>query len=490
MGLLAGGSLKYEAPVPEFARYETTGTWMAVAEDHVTYSNDGINWQKAVWAPSQFWNSRDMWEFSVRMVIPAGDIFGAAFRMTNTNPVEFTISAPHPEPPDPGEENDEFEPAFRLSHGTGGFIGTSSGVIRSSGDAEFWNEELPVPGAFGDSGLGFQVFFPELGGLHIRLGHGEFAADPATYWTSGNGLGWTQRSFPVHFSSSVNDDWIVGNEDDAVVVGLSHNGQIYRTLDGVNWSLRLDPFPVRGITNIAWNPQANNGAGAFFAVRGGTQPDNLLTSADGIFWNAVDPNDLPIAGDIACDANKNLMICRQSIASQDPEFGSNAYLSDDDGETWKEFGDREGGWLGFIDLKIGPIVDETLNIDTGAIVISETRQTVARARLELVGFNTDEANGIDESTLDGGTNSIGKWAASLDELNPFYHEARLDRISGDDFTTGTPINEWVDFDATWGYFFNAPPESRSMTGTLRVRHKETLIESNSVSVAIDCEVTV
>lgn len=488
MGLLGGG-LIYTPPVPALERYEPTGTWMAVAEDHVTYSNDGINWQKAVWAPSQFYNSLDMWEFSVRMVIPGSDFQPYAFRMTNTNPVEFTISSDPPAMPDPDEENDEFNASVRLSHGTGGFIGTSNSIIRSSGDADTWNEELPVPGAFGDSGLGPQVFFPEIGGLHIRLGHGEFVTDPATYWTSGNGLGWTQRAFPVHFSSGVNQDWIVGNEDDAVVVGLSHNGQIYRTLDGVNWSLRLDPFPVRNVGNIAWNPQANNGAGAFFCVRGGTQPDNLLTSADGIFWNPVDPNDLPINGDIACDANKNLMICRGSLASQDPEFGSGCWISDDDGETWKEFGDRQGGWLGFIDLKIGPVVDETVFIDTGAIAISETRATVASTSLKLDGFNTDEANAIDSSTLDGGTVNEGKWAATLDTLNPFYFEIRLDVISGDAFSDGSNVDEWIEFSGFWRYLLNAGPESRSMTGTLRVRHKDTLVESNSVTVAIDCEVT-
>jgi len=500
VGLLAGGSLKYEAPVPALARYEPTGTWMSTASTCVTYSNDGINWQKAEFVTDDDnWPALPGWVFGAGfMVVPASAISffrRVVFKMTNTNPVEFEFSENAPSPPEVGEENDEFHAAQRLSYGpgAGNFIGTLSSIIRSSGDAIHWNEELPIPSGFGDSGLGQQLFMPEVG-LHIRLGSGEFPADPGTYWTSGNGLGWTERVFPVHFSSSPSLDIMVGNalggDDDVVVVGMQHNGQIYRTLDGVNWSLRLDPFPVRGITNIAWNPQANNGAGAFFAVRGGTQPDNLLTSADGIFWNAVDPNDLPIAGDIACDANKNLMICRQSIASQDPEFGSNAYLSDDDGETWKEFGDREGGWLGFIDLKIGPIVDETVFIDTGAIVIAETRATVASTSLKLDGFNTDEANAIDSSTLDGGTVNEGKWADTLDTLNPFYFEIRLDRISGDDFTTASPIDEWTDFDAIWGYFFNAPPESRSMTGTLRVRHKETLIESNSVSVAIDCEVTV
>lgn len=484
MGLLAGGSLKYEAPVPEFARYEPTGTWMAVAEEFVTFSNDGINWQKAQWAPSSFWNARDRWEFVTRMVIPAGDIFGAAFRMTNTNPVQFTISTPGPNP----GADDEFDPAFRMSHGTGGFSATSTGVIRSSGDADNWLEELPVPGSFADAGIGKQQFQTEVG-LHIRLGQGEFAPSAGNYWTSGNGKSWTERVFPEHFSSSPNVDWMVGNEDDAVVVGLSHNGRIYRTLDGVNWSLRHNPFPATGVGNIAWNPQANNGVGAFFAVMFGvTNPDNLLTSPDGIFWNAVDPNDLPISGDIASDFNKNLMICRQSLAAQDPEFGGGNYMSDDDGETWKEFGDREGGFLGFIDLKIGPIVNETVFIDTGAIAISETRAAVASTNLSLDGSN-DEANGIDEFTIGGGTVSLGKWADTLDELNPFYYQCRLDRISGDDFTDGSPIDEWIDFNGFWRYLLNAGPETRSMTGTLRVRHKETLVESNSVTVSITATVT-
>lgn len=487
MGLLAGGSLMYEAPVPEFARYEITGTWMAVAEDFVSFSNDGINWQKAVWAPSSFWNARDRWEFVTRMVIPAGDIFGAAFRMTNTNPVVFTISTPGPNP----GADDEFDPAFRMSHGTGGFSATSNGVIRSSGDADNWLEELPVPAGFGDAGIGKQQFQTEVG-LHIRLGEGEFSPSAGNYWTSGNGKGWTERVFPEHFSSSPNQDWMIGNEDDAVVVGLSHNGRIYRTLDGVVWSLRHDPFPATGVGNIAWNPQANNGAGAFFAVMFGvTNPDNLLTSPDGIFWNPVDPNDLPISGDIASDFNKNLMICRQSLISQDPDFGSNAYLSDDDGETWKEFGDREGGFLGFIDAKIGPIVNETVFIDTGAIVIAETRTDPDIVHTQLRTSTVDlQANGIDEFTALGGTVNLGKWANTIDELNPFYYQIRLDRTSGDDFTSGSLIDEWIDVEgAFWRYLLNAGVDVKTFTGTLRVRHKDTLVESNSVSVNIDAEVT-
>jgi len=489
VSLLGGGSLIYTPPVPALARYEPTGTWMATANNFVAFSNDGINWQKAEYTGSTFVEAIAQWVYSVKMVIPASDIFTAAYRMTNTNPVAFTISVPGPNP----GANDEFDPAFRLSQGTGGFIGTSVGVIRSSGDAEDWAEELPVPADFADAGLGVQQFQPEVS-LHIRLGQGEFAPSAGNYWTSGNGTGWTERVFPEHFSSAPNIDSLAGNDDDVIVVGLNHNGRIYRSLDGVTWSLRFDPFPAQGVHSIVWNPLAFNGAGAFFATLSAAPAfGNLLTSPDGIFWTPVDPNDLTGNLTLAADTGKNLMIARASGGSGEPEFDQGGYwISDDDGETWAEFSDRRGGFLGFIPAKIGPVVNETLNIDTGAIVIAETRTDpdVARASLLLNAFTDLESCSVREQTILGGQTSLGKWANTIDELNPAYHECRLDRTSGDDFTFGTSaINAWIDFSASWGWLLNAGVDVKTFTGTLRVRHKETLVESNSVSVQMDAEVT-
>ena len=105
---------------------------------------------------------------------------------------------------------------------------------------------------------------------------------------------------------------------------------------------------------------------------------NLLFSLDGNFWTAVDPNDLvtPFTS-LGADPNKNLMVARGGSAYSgegNAEFSNGGYwLSDDDGETWAEFGDRSAGNFQFIDLKIGPVVDETLFIDTGPIVISDVR---------------------------------------------------------------------------------------------------------------------
>ena len=495
MSLLGGGSLIYTPPVPALARYEPTGTWMCIAENHVAFSRDGINWLSAEWGPSSFWDARDMWVYAgpgPRMVIAGADIFAAAWRMTNTNPVQFTISTPGPNP----GANDEFDAAARLSHGTGGFIGTTTTQIRSSSDADNWLEELPVPGNFGNSGLGEQQWRPEVS-LHIRLGSGEFPTTPGSYWTSGNGTGWTERTFPEPFGSGIfqNQARMAGNGTDVVVVGM-HNGRIYRTLDGVTWSLRFDPFPETSISSITWNPMAFNGAGAFFAVQGAANPDNLLTSPDGIFWNAVDPNDLSGAGTIVSDTGKNLMMARSAGftgGSSTPDFEiGGCWQSDDDGETWAEFGDKIGGWFGFIPAKIGPVVVETLNIDTGPIIIAESRTDpdVARTSLQLLGFEDLEGNSVREFTILGSQSSLGKWANTLDELNPYYHECRLDRTSGDDFTFGTSdINAWIDFSANWGWLLNAGVDVKTFTGTLRVRHKETLVESNSVSVQMDCEVT-
>lgn len=495
MSLLGGGSLIYTPPVPALARYEPTGTWMAIAENYVAFSRDGINWLAAEWAPSSFWDAIDMWEYAgpgPRMVIAGSDIGSFTWRMTSINPVTFTQSTSGPNP----GANDEFDAAVRLSHGTGGFIGTTNSQIRSSSDADNWLEELPVPGNFANAGMGEQQWRPEVS-LHIRLGSGEFPTTPGSYWTSGNGTGWTERTFPEAFGSGIfqNQARMAGNGTDVVVVGM-HNGRIYRTLDGVTWSLRHDPFPETSIGSIVWNPMANNGAGAFFAVQGATNPDNLLTSADGIFWNPVDPNDLPTGLQLAADTGKNLMIARSGGfggGSSTPDFQiGGCFQSDDDGETWAEFGDKAGGWVGFIPAKIGPVVVETLNIDTGAIVIAESRTDpdVSKTSLLLTGFSDLEGNSVRKSTIVAGESSLGKWANTLDELNPYYHECRLDRTSGDDFNFGTSaINAWIDFSANWGYLLNAGVDVKTFTGTLRVRHKETLVESNSVSVQMDCEVT-
>lgn len=494
MGLLAGGSLKYTAPVPALSRYEPTGTWMCTADrGEVSFSNDGRNWQRADYVDGTFWNTGVNWVFGAgAMVLAAFDIIPATFKMTNTNPVEFTQSNPPPSDPEPDEVNDEWPFAVLLSHGFGGFSGTSAGIIRSSGDAIDWNEELPIPAGFADSGLGLQQWMPEVG-LHIRLGAGEFVASPGAYWVSGNGKGWSQHLFAEHFSEPPNRDKIAGNGDDVVVVGLNHNGRIYRSVDGVNWALRYDPFPEELVISMVWNPQANNGAGAFFAVMGtfDINPNNLRTSPDGIFWNPVDPNDLTIIGELAVDPLKNLMICRSSNSSLEPEFqnGGN-WMSDDDGETWKEFADRNGGFCVQIPLQIGPVVDETLFIDTGAIVISETRPdpNSVRAKLVLPGTG-NTANRVNQSKIIGGNNQfLGLWAAFQDSLNPWYYEYRLDRISGDDFNDGFPtaIDTWVPGEngANWGYFLSSGIEELTFSGTLRIREKETLVESNAVSVSI------
>lgn len=491
MSLLGGGSLLYTPPVPALARYEPTGTWMIVTDNWVAFSRDGINWDKAEYTGNTFEDAISQWVYATgKMVIPASDIVTNAYRMTNTNPVEFTVSTPAPNP----GANDKFDPAFRLSHGTGGFSATSIGVIRSSGDADNWLEELPVPADFADSGLGSQTFMPEVG-LHIRLGAGEFPTSPGTYWTSGNGTAWTERVFPEFFGVTLNDTGVlVGNGDDVIVVGL-YNGRIYRSLDGVTWSLRFNPFPEQNVTSMVWNPQAFNGTGAFFAVMSGAPPGpgNLLTSPDGIFWTPVDPNDLTLNGQIAADTGKNLMMVRSGSANGEPEFANGgAHVSDDDGETWFELADRDGAFFGFIPAKIGPVVDLTVSIDTGAIAISDTSASAARATLALNAFTDLESNAITAFTIGAGTVALGKWAATLDTLNPFYYQVRLDRISGDDFVglSASPIDEWIDFAVLWGYLLTSPPETKSFTGTLRIREKETLIESNSVSVSIDCEVTV
>lgn len=500
MSLLGGGSLIYTPPIPQFERYETTGTWMSVALNEVSYSNDGINWQRADYQASAFYDITGAWVYDgTQMVLCAGDIEQFAFKMTNTNPVTFTQSTSGPNP----GANDEFHAAFLLSFGTGGYVGRSTGILRNSGNALDWTEET-LPTNWGDIGNGALIWMPEVS-LHFALSHAS-ATQPAQYFTSGGGLSWTQRAFPESFSTATGRqqdwiDWLVGNGDSGdpiLVLGLQSNGRIYRSVDGITWSLRFDPFPTQILSSIAWNPQAFGGTGAFFAVMTGSpgNPENLLTSADGIFWNPVDPNDLTLGSfSLACDTGKNLMLARSSTAQFEPEFeGGGAWISDDDGATWKEFGDRRGGFLQFIPAKIGPVVNETVAIDTGAISISESRTDpdLVRATLKLPGANND-ANQINEQTVLGGTVNLGLWAALVDTLNPFYYEYRLDRISGDAFNDGSPTNidEWVPGEdgAIWGYFLNSGVETKTFSGTLRIRHKETLVESSSVTVSITATVT-
>ena len=525
MGLLAGGSLMYEAPVPELKRYEPTGTFMTTAHFEVSFTNDGRNWQRANYEEEEdppgpgFGVYAEVYN-TVRpfvigdsrwpMVLMATFVNTYTFRMVNTNPVAFLQSNDPPEDPDPDEEEDDFDGSSMLAKGAQ-WVGKGTVTLKRSGDAIDWDDvediEVSEPN-WATIGQGLMKFMPEIGAF-LALGSTPGGTNNAGYWTSGpSGLGWSEHLFPEDFSAqSTNDwvDWLVGNDDEddpILVLGLENNGRIYTSPDGVNWTLRFDPFPAQTLHSITWNPQANNTIGAFFCTQTGgdpANPNNLLTSPDGVFWNPVDPNNLPSGSfSLASDTGKNLMIARGSSSQFDPEFENGGYwMSDDDGESWKEFADRRGGFVQFIDRKIGPVIDETVFIDTGAIVISDSRSNpdTASVSLFIEAFNESSANLVQEFTSRDGSAGLGLWATSqfpllADTLNPFYYQIRLDG-AGDAFRAfSDPINEWTDFDTTisWGYLLNAGPDSKSFTGTLRIREKETLVESNTVSVQIDCEV--
>ncbi len=533
MGLL-GGSLMYEAPVPALKRYEPTGTFMSTAKFEISFTNDGRNWQRAnyeeeedppgigfgvyaeVYATQRPWVGGDSrWP----MVLPASFVQSFAFRMVNTgsqpgSSIRFEASNPPPEDPEPDEVEDDFDGSVLLAKGAQ-WVGKGTVTLKRSGDAINWDDEADIevtePNWF-RIGQGVMKFMPEVGasGIFIALGSTP-AINQAGYWTSGpSGSGWSEQLFPEDFSGQgTNDwvDWLVGNGDSVdpvLVIGLENNGRIYTSPDGTNWTLRFDPFPAQNVNSIAWNPQANNGQGAFFAVmleNLGT-PHNLLTSPDGIFWNPVDPNNLPRADfSLACDTGKNLMIARSSSSQFEPGFENGGYwMSDDDGESWKEFADRRGGFVQFLDLKIGPEIDETVFIDTGDIVVSDSRADPATATVSLFieAFNQDQSNLIQGLTsLQPGGVGLGLWATEqfpllADTLNPFYYQIRLDG-AGDAFRAFSDnINEWIDFDTTvsWGYLLNAGVDAKSFTGTLRIREKETLVESNTVSVLIECAVVI
>jgi hypothetical protein len=445
------------------------------------------------------------------MVLMANFVQTFAFKMVSTNPVQFLKSNPPPSPAEPDQVEDDFDGSSMLAKGAK-YIGKGTTKLKASGNAIDWDNQEPVDDNWADIGQGLMTFMPEIGvnGVFLALGSTPGGIKNAGYWTSGpSGSGWSEHVFPEDFSSqSVNDwvDWLVGNGDSAdpvLVIGLNSNGRIYRSVDAVNWSLRFDPFPEQTVNSIAWNPMANNGAGAFFAVMLGSpgNPNNLLTSPDGVFWNPVDPNDLPSSTfSLACDTGKNLMIARSSSSAFEPEFRNGGYwMSDDDGETWKEFADRRGGFVTFLPLKIGPVIDDTVFIDTGDIVISDTRSNPDTAIVSLLinAFNSSDANLIKRFTSRDSTAGLGLWAGLVpqferlaDTLNPFYYQIRLDG-AGDAFRAfSEPINEWTDFDTTvsWGYLLDSGPDSKSFTGTLRIRDKDTLVESNTVSVQIDCAV--
>lgn len=525
MGLLSGGSLLYTAPVPALSRYEPTGTWMCTADNEVSFSNDGRNWQRAYYevdtdpitfvdfpAPGPASSNRPFVP-GPPMVLPASFVNSYAYTIvsgTGGSQVQFRRSEDPPEDPEPDEVEDDYDGSAMLGKGAQ-YVGKGTVTLKRSGDARYWNDEAGIedpPSNWADIGQGVLKFMPEIGaqGLFLALGDGSLSR-PAGYWTSGpSGQGWSEHVFPESFSSQgVNDwvDWLVGNGDSAdpsLVIGLENNGRIYRSVNGTDWSLRFDPFPAQSLHSIAWNPQANNGAGAFFATMSvlDGNPENLLTSPDGVFWNPVDPNDLPDGPvSLAADANKNLMIARQSTSQFDPEFqNGGTWMSDDDGHTWKEFADRRGGFLTFLDQKIGPVIDETVSIDSGGIVVSDSKADPGTASVSLFveAFNQDSANLIQGSTSAG--NVLGVfWAIEqferlADTLNPFYYQIRLDG-AGDAFVAfSEPINEWIDFETTvsWGYLLNSGIDAKSFTGTIRIREKETLVESNSVSVLIECAV--
>lgn len=526
MGLLSGGSLLYTAPVPALKRYETTGTWMCTAKNEVSFSNDGRNWQRAYYEveedPITGVDFPAAGNYSVSrpfvpgppMVLMASFVVTNAFKLvsgTGGNPLQFLKSNPPPEDPEPDEVENDFDGSSMIAKGAQ-YVGKGTVVLKRSGDAINWVDEADIEITeenWAKIGQGNMRFMPEVGsqGLFIALGNTP-AINNAGFWTSGpSGSGWSEHLFPEDFSgASVRDwvDWLVGNGDSAdpvLVIGLENNGRIYRSVDGINWVQRFDPFPAQSLHSVAWNPQANNGAGAFFATMSvlDGNPENLLTSPDGIFWNPVDPNDLPDGSwSLACDANKNLMMARQSSDQFEPEFVNGAhYMSDDDGHSWKEFAGRRGGFLTFLDQKLGPVIDETVLIQTDAIVVSDARAdpTTASVSLFIEAFFQDSANLIQGSTSRG--NVLGVfWAIEqfelrADTLNPFYYQVRLDG-SGDAFVGGSePINQWIDFPAftaSWGYLLNSGVDSKSFTGTIRFREKETLVESNSVPVLIECAV--
>lgn len=526
MGLL-GGSLIYEAPVPALSRYEPTGTFMTTAKFEISFTNDGRNWQRANYEEEEdppgpgFGVYAEVYS-TVRpfvpgppMVLMASFVNTYTFKMiggTSPNTPSFQQSEDPPEMPDPDEQEDDFDGSSMLAKGSH-FIGKGTVVLKKSSDARFWDDQADIEinePNWATIGQGLMKFMPEVGvnGLFLALGSDPGGTNNAGYWTSGpTGSGWSEHLFPENWSSqSVFDwvDWLVGNDDPldpVLALGLEHNGRIYTSPNGTDWTLRFDPFPEQIVSSLVWNPMARNGAGAFFALMQNTpgNPNNLLTSPDGIFWNPVDPNDLPLSnGSLAADTGKNLMIARQSTSQFEPEFQNGGYfMSDDDGETWKEFADREGGFVTFLEQKIGPIIDETVFIDTGPIVISDTRSNPDTAIVSLFvsAFNSSDPNLIKENTSLGGTAGLGLWATSqfpllADTLNPFYYQIRLDG-SGDAFRAfSLPINEWTDFTVSsiWGYTLDSGFDSKSFTGTLRIREKETLVESNTVSVQIDCAV--
>jgi hypothetical protein len=497
---------------------------MCTADNEVSFSNDGRNWQRAYYeveedpitfvdfpAPGPFTTNRPFVP-GPPMVLPASFVQAFAFKMVSSDPVRFEKSNPPPEDPEPDEVEDDYDGSAMIAKGAQ-YAGKGPVTLKRSGDAKNWNDEADIEISdpnWVKIGQGVMKFMPEIGaqGLFLALGSTP-AINNRGYWTSGpSGSGWSEWLFPEDFSAqSTNDwvDWLVGNGDSAdpvLVIGLENNGRIYRSVNGTDWSLRFDPFPAQSLHSITWNPQANNGAGAFFATMSvlDGNPENLLTSPDGIFWNPVDPNDLPDGPfSLAADANKNLMIARQSTSQFDPEFkNGGTWMSDDDGHSWKEFADRSGGFLTFLDQKIGPVIDETVFIDSGGIVVSDTRADPATAVVSLFinAFFADSANLIRGSTSRGITLgvfwAIEQFERRADTLNPFYYQIRLDG-SGDAFRAfSEPINEWTDFDTTvsWGYLLDAGVDAKSFTGTIRIRDKETLVESNSVSVLIECAVVV
>ncbi len=518
----------YEAPVPELKRYEPTGTFMSTADFEISFTNDGRNWQRAnyeeevdppgigfgvyaeVYSTFRAWVVNDRWP----MVIPANFVQSFAFRMVGTDPIRFEASNPPPEEPNPGEEEDDFDGSIMLAKGAQ-WVGKGTVVLKRSADAIDWKDEADIEDPLGSTpdwpriGQGLMKFMPEIGtqGLFLALG-----STPAIiqdgYWTSGpSGRGWSVHTFPEDFSGDSQHDWVdwlVGNgdpDDPVLVIGLQHNGRIYTSSTGDDWTLRFDPFPEQILSSIAWNPMARNGNGAFFAIMNASpgNPENLLTSPDGIFWNPVDPNNLPLSnGSLACDTGKNLMIARQSTTQFQADFlNGGYYMSDDDGHSWKEFADRRGGFVQFVDRKIGVVIDETVFIDTGDIVISDTRSNpdTAIAAMFINAFFQKSGNQIKQQTSRDGILGLGLWATkqfplSADTLNPFYYQIRLDG-SGDAFrVTSEPINEWIDFGTTvdWSYLLDSGFDSKSFTGTLRIREKETLIESNTVSVLIEAAV--
>lgn len=460
------------APGTPASPFEPSGTWFAKVGNDISYSKDGKNWATQAFG---FVNTSYQQD-----VDASGDLLFIGVNGSSSSLKSNNKAIPSWSGDISGLANTQW-----VCRGPGSWNARTTIQLRTSADGITWTDNDASIPANWSSISGGQHRYSPTAGLYISCGSTFSIGFLDQYFTSANGLSWTQRTFPTNWTANgqTGVDWFIDNGSIALMA--LEDGRIYSTTDCINWTLRFTAGTF--LIGICWNPIL----GAFYASIFAANPNNLIRSTDGITWTAVAGNDLDSllnSGQIMCDPVTGLMLCN-TTSSTASSFQTTDCAVTTDGVNWFPRWARSGRWLQHVPGKYGPDISDVLAITPDPINVTEIKAVVdAFARLISRSDNT-----IDQQTQDGGIAQIGQWSVEgLNGLNPNGREVRLDQLTGDPLNFGTAtLNAWVSpgSDRIWGYRVQTDPGILEGTFNLRYRDKITLVESNTVPVTLKAEVT-